>query len=94
MSAPKVVIGDPAGNPVASAGKTTVFASHTLTEHLLRGSVAAGLLYFAFSKGDIYPVWAFGAGVGALVAMRGCPVCWTIGLMETAAQRWRATPRP
>jgi hypothetical protein len=70
------------------------FASRTLIEHLLRGAAAAGFLYFAFSKGDTYPVWAFAAGLGALVAMRGCPVCWTIGLVETAVRRWRATPRP
>jgi hypothetical protein len=31
------------------------------------------------------------AGLLALVAMRGCPVCWTIGLVETIRQyRWVA----
>jgi len=66
------------------------FASQTLTEHLLRGAAAGALLYFAFSQGNDYPLWAFGAGALALVAMRGCPVCWTIGLIETATQRWKA----
>lgn len=70
--------------------KTTFFASHTLMEHLLRGAAAGALLWFAFGWGSGYPVWAFGAGALALVAMRGCPVCWTIGLLETAAQRWKA----
>jgi len=28
-------------------------------------------------------------GLLALVAMRGCPACWTIGLVETILQRQR-----
>jgi hypothetical protein len=24
-----------------------------------------------------------------LLAFRGCPICWTIGLFETARQQWR-----
>jgi hypothetical protein len=31
------------------------------------------------------------AGLLALVAMRGCPVCWTIGLVETIRQRYGVT---
>jgi hypothetical protein len=27
-----------------------------------------------------------GAGVAALVALRGCPMCWTVGLVETLSQ--------
>jgi hypothetical protein len=68
----------------------TFFASPTLTEHVSRGAIAAALLFFAFSRGHDFPVWAFGAGVGALIAMRGCPVCWSIGLIETVTARWRA----
>jgi hypothetical protein len=90
MSLPKDVIADSIRNPAAPTGKTTFFASHTLTEHLLRGAAAGALLCFAFSRGSDYPVWAFGAGALALVAMRGCPVCWTIGLIETTALRWKA----
>jgi hypothetical protein len=90
MSLPKDVIADSIRNPAAPRDKTTFFASHTLTEHLLRGAAAAALLYFAFSRGSDYPVWAFGAGVLALIAMRGCPVCWTIGLIETSVQRFKA----
>lgn len=71
------------------------FASASLPEHLLRGLLGGLALAAA--------VWAatglpspFGTplslllGVGALVALRGCPVCWTIGLVESA---WRAMRR-
>jgi hypothetical protein len=27
-----------------------------------------------------------GAGVAALVALRGCPMCWTVGLVATLSQ--------
>jgi hypothetical protein len=31
------------------------------------------------------------AGLLSLVAMRGCPVCWTIGLVETIRQCYAVT---
>lgn len=68
--------------------KDGVFASQTLTGHLLRGTVALGLLYAAISQQHAYPEWAVVAGVLALVVMRGCPVCWTVALVETVMQRF------
>lgn len=59
------------------------FASQTLTAHLFRGAAAFGLLYWAISQQHTHPVWALAAGALALVAMRGCPVCWAIGLVQT-----------
>jgi nicotinamide riboside transporter PnuC len=35
------------------------------------------------------PVFAAIAGVLAVVAMRGCPMCWTIGLVEAISNRLR-----
>ena len=69
--------------------KTGIFASQTLTGHLVRGALAITLLYAAISQQHTHPVWAAAAGLLALVAMRGCPVCWTVGLFETLAQRVR-----
>ena len=66
-----------------------VFATRTLTGHLLRGAVAFGLLYAAISQQHAHPGWSLLAGALALVAMRGCPVCWAIGLVETVTQRVR-----
>lgn len=73
--------------------KDGVFASQTLTGHLLRGAVAIGLLYAAISQQHAYPVWVAVAGVLALVVMRGCLVCWTVGLVETVMQRFSRSLR-
>ncbi|MBK8071292.1 MAG: hypothetical protein IPK34_04390 [Ramlibacter sp.] len=68
----------------SSAG---VFATRTLTGHLLRGGAAFALLYLAISLQHSHPLAALASGIAALVAIRGCPVCWTIGLAETIGQR-------
>ncbi|MEP6791369.1 MAG: hypothetical protein ABI907_08350 [Ramlibacter sp.] len=69
--------------------RTGLFATQTLTGHLLRGAAAFALLYGAISQQAAHPVWSVVAGLGALVTMRGCPVCWAIGLAETLQQRLR-----
>jgi hypothetical protein len=33
------------------------------------------------------PAFAVTALIVALLAMRGCPTCWTLGLLETIADR-------
>ena len=68
-----------------------LFATQTLTGHVIRGAVAFALLYLAIGQQYAYPVASLLAGLLALVTMRGCPVCWTIGLVETIRQRhWAA----
>ncbi len=69
-------------------GASGLFATQTLTGHVIRGTVAFALLYLAIAKQHFHPVASLLAGVLALVAMRGCPVCWTIGLIETIRQRY------
>lgn len=63
-----------------------LLATRTLTGHLIRGAVAFALLYVAIEHQHVHPVASLSAGLLALVAMRGCPVCWTIGLAETIRQ--------
>jgi hypothetical protein len=70
-----------------------LFATQTLTGHVIRGAVAFALLYLAIGQQLIHPVASLGAGLLALVAMRGCPMCWTIGLIETIRQRHGVTRR-
>jgi hypothetical protein len=66
-----------------------LFATQTLAGHVIRGAVAFGLLYLAIAQQQhLHPVASMLAGLLALVAMRGCPVCWTIGLAETIRQRY------
>jgi hypothetical protein len=74
--------------------RTGMFASRSVSGHLLRGAVAFTLLYFAISHQHAQPVGAILAAVLALVLMRGCPVCWMVGLVETAVERVKAFRHP
>ena len=64
-----------------------------LKGHVIRGAVAFALLYLAIEQQRLHPVASLLAGLLALVALRGCPVCWTIGLAETMRQRCGVTRR-
>lgn len=61
--------------------------SRSLTVHLLRGLGAAGLL-FAAALPDLLPLLLqLACGAGAVLLMRGCPMCWLAGLVETLSRR-------
>ena len=66
-----------------------MFASNTLLEHSLRGFVGTGALWYAVTIAATHPLESLALGVLALLAFRGCPICWAIGLVETASKRWR-----
>ena len=63
-----------------------MFGSAFLAAHLMRGAAAAALLACAIVHQTAHPWLSLGAGVAALVALRGCPMCWTMGLVETLSQ--------
>lgn len=65
-----------------------LFASRSLAGHLVRGGAGIALAVWSIRHQDD-TVAAFAAAIAALLAFRGCPVCWTIGLVETVAQGWR-----
>jgi len=67
-----------------------LFASASLAAHLARGVFAALVMIAAVRCQATAPWASLALGVAALVALRGCPVCWTIGLLETLAGKWRA----
>ncbi|WP_331738066.1 hypothetical protein [Streptomyces sp. NBC_01276] len=62
------------------------FASPSLSRHLLRGLIGFGSLIasLAFLPAT-GPVSLLLLPVGVL-ALRGCPMCWTIGLMQTISR--------
>jgi len=66
-----------------------MFASKTIAAHLSRGVTAAALIMWAWLHQSSDPVFAAAAGVLAVVAMKGCPLCWTLGLLETIGDRIR-----
>ena len=63
-----------------------MFGSAFLGAHLMRGAAAAALLAWAIVHQTAHPWLSLGAGVAALVVLRGCPMCWTVGLVETLSQ--------
>ena len=66
-----------------------MFASNTLTEHILRGAIGIGALWLAVAIAATHPWSSLALGVVVLIAFRGCPICWTIGLFETTRQQLR-----
>ena len=66
-----------------------MFASKTIAAHLSRGVIAAALITWAWLHQSSNPPFAVAAGVLAVAAMRGCPLCWTLGLLETIGERIR-----
>ncbi|CAN7521555.1 hypothetical protein LJR220_004729 [Bradyrhizobium sp. LjRoot220] len=66
-----------------------MFASNTLVEHVLRGVVGIGALWLAIAIAATHPWGSLALGAVVLIAFRGCPICWTIGLLETARRQWR-----
>lgn len=70
----------------------TPFASNTVLEHLARGVGAILLILLATilarsSSGWETTIPVAGCWVGAVVLLRGCPMCWVIGLVETVRNR-------
>jgi hypothetical protein len=69
-----------------------MFASRGILEHLARGVVGLAALFVAAMFGTSHPWWSLLAMPVALVALRGCPMCWTIGLFQTVVARVRGRP--
>lgn len=68
-----------------------MFASKSLGEHLLRGLIGVAALTGAAAYGGLgWPLLVLLPA--ALVALRGCPACWTIGLVETVWAKARGRP--
>lgn len=53
-----------------------------LRAHLVRGATAAVLIAWALTFGQTQPALALAAAVMAVIAMRGCPACWLLGLFD------------
>ena len=67
------------------------FATQPLRGHGIRGAGAFALLYLAIGNQHLHPVASLLAGLLAFGALRRCPVCWAIGLVETIRSRYGGT---
>ena len=59
--------------------------------HLLRGVLGFGLVAGALQYAQDIGWWVLLPAIGALVCFRGCPMCWTFGLIETVVFRRSAS---
>lgn len=69
-------------------------ASGSLPEHLARGVVGFGAFVLAGVLASTAGAWwvlplALGLVAVALIAFRGCPLCWSFGLFATLRNRSR-----
>lgn len=64
-----------------------MFASKSVTEHLVRGLLGFTALVGAFVVMTHESLWSIPLGLVGVALLRGCPTCWTIGLMETWSGR-------
>lgn len=60
-----------------------MYCSTSVSVHLLRGTAAVGLLFAAFFLSSYGVLWSALSVIGAVVLLRGCPMCWLMGLFET-----------
>ena len=68
-----------------------MFASGSISEHLIRGVIGIGTLWAAIwigtDAGWLGILGSLCLGLISFAAFRGCPVCWTIGLLSTARRQ-------
>lgn len=69
-----------------------MFASRGIVQHLARGSIGFGALSAYGLMAPLHPWLSLSMLPLALVALRGCPLCWSIGLMQTVVAVLRGRP--
>jgi len=59
------------------------FASRSLLRHVVRGAVGFGALIGAPALTPVFGLGSLLLAPLGLLALRGCPLCWAIGLLQT-----------
>ncbi|WP_436771152.1 hypothetical protein [Yinghuangia sp. YIM S09857] len=72
--------------PVEAADARTDFASASVPRHLLRGALGFGVLAASIALVPVAGPATLLAAPLALIAFRGCPTCWMIGLAQTISR--------
>ncbi|MCT2594449.1 hypothetical protein LHJ74_31850 [Streptomyces sp. N2-109] len=62
------------------------FASSSLPRHLVRGALGFGALIGSVVLLGVIGPWSLLLAPAGLVALRGCPACWALGLRETLSR--------
>ncbi len=63
-----------------------MFCSSSVSVHLLRGAAAFALIAAALFFNGLGLMGSGLALLGAFLLLRGCPMCWMMGLFETIAK--------
>jgi hypothetical protein len=64
-----------------------MFESPSIAQHLGRGVLGLGLLGASAVWAETQPGLMLLTLPLALLALRGCPMCWTLGLVQTIANK-------
>ncbi|MEU3693363.1 hypothetical protein AB0E86_34620 [Streptomyces narbonensis] len=62
------------------------FASKSVPRHLARGAVGFGLIIGSIALVPVAGPATLLAAPLALIAFRGCPTCWLVGLAQTVSR--------
>lgn len=66
------------------------FASKTLREHFLRGALGIAAFVAVPSAATVHPLLGLAFVPVAMLLLRGCPLCWTVGLVQTLVRSAKA----
>ncbi|MEU7037392.1 hypothetical protein ABZ958_27405 [Streptomyces sp. NPDC046237] len=72
--------------PSRSAAPERDFASKSVPRHLARGAVGFGLIICSIVLVPVVGPLSLLAAPLALIAFRGCPTCWMVGLAQTVSR--------
>ncbi|MGW4055271.1 hypothetical protein ACWENA_31045 [Streptomyces sp. NPDC004779] len=73
---------DPTGKPTRGPD----YASKSVPRHLARGAVGFGLIAGTIALVPVTGPVSLLAAPLALIAFRGCPTCWAVGLAQTISR--------
>ncbi|MFD0903305.1 hypothetical protein [Actinomadura sediminis] len=62
------------------------FASVSVARHLTRGAIGFGALIGAVALLPVTGPWSLLLLPVAFAALRGCPACWAVGLVQTVSR--------
>ncbi|MFE6229048.1 hypothetical protein [Streptomyces sp. NPDC057854] len=85
MTTPPVLDPDPVPLTRPAASRPD-YASRSVPRHLARGAVGFGLIAGAVALVPVTGPVGLLAALPALVAFRGCPTCWAVGLAQTISR--------
>ncbi|WP_225638766.1 hypothetical protein [Streptomyces solaniscabiei] len=73
-------------SPAQSPAPERDFASKSVPRHLARGAIGFGLIIGSIVLVPVAGPATLLAAPLALIAFRGCPTCWMVGLAQTVSR--------